>query len=95
MAFSYSIKNQALLGPGIRKLFGTWTGLAGDAPGSIVISGNVPQGSVLFQKTDPLDLTYASPCRVECNFSNGFTTISIENQDNVVQGTFEITANGL
>ena len=38
MAFSATIRNQAYLGPGIRKLFGTWTGSSGDAAGTMTVS---------------------------------------------------------
>ena len=95
MAFAYNIRGQAYLGPTYRKIYGDWTGSAGDTAGTIVVAGNVPRGAVIFQKLDPLDNTFAGMTRCECSFANGFTTITVENQDNVTQGAFEITCMGM
>lgn len=92
MAFSATIRNQAYMGPGIRKLFGTWTGSAGDAAGTMTIAGVVQIAK--FQKLDPLDSTNQILARCETSISSGISTLTIENQDNVTSGSFEITVLG-
>jgi hypothetical protein len=95
MAFSATIRTQAYLGPGLRKLYGDWTGSAGDAAGTMTIYGNIPKGGIIFQKFDALDATNQILPRVECSYSAGITTITVENQDNVTQGSFEILCMGM
>ena len=92
MAFSYTINNQTYEGAGVRKLYGTWTGSAGDAAGTIPVAGTVRHA--VFQKIDPLDNTYQIIPRVECSTTSGITTITVENQDNVTTGVFELTVFG-
>lgn len=92
MAFSFTVQNQAYMGPGIRKIYGTWTGSAGDAAGTIAVAG--PVRGAVFQKLDPLDNTYEIIPRIETSISSGISTITIENQDNVTSGSFELTVLG-
>lgn len=92
MAFSATINNQAYMGPGIRKVFGTWTGNAGDAAGTISMGGIVRQAT--FQKFDTLDQTFQIIPRVEVSTTAGISTITVENQDNVTTGVFELTVFG-
>jgi len=92
MAFSATIRNQAYLGPGIRRIWGDWTGSAGDAAGSMVISGNVIEAN--FQKLDPLDSTNQILARVGKVFASGRTTLTVQNQDKVTDGYFWITTSG-
>lgn len=92
MAFAYTIQTQTYEGNGIRKLFGTWTGSAGDAAGTIAVAGDVRLA--LFQKRDPLDNTYQIEPRIETSKSGAITTITVENQDNVLNGIFEMTILG-
>jgi len=92
MAFSATIRNQAYLGQGLRRIMGEWTGSAGDAAGSMVISGYVTEAN--FQKMDPLDSTNQILARVGKVFANGRTTLTIQNQDNVTDGYFWISTGG-
>ena len=92
MAFSATVRNQAYLGPGIRQIWGEWTGSAGDAAGSMAISGYVLDAR--FQKLDPIDKTNQILARVEKSVSGQITTLTIENQDNVTDGYFWITTSG-
>jgi hypothetical protein len=92
MAFSYTVQNQTYEGPVVRKLYGIWSGNAGDAAGSISVAGTVRHA--VFQKTDPLDLTYQIIPRVEVSTTAGISTITVENQDNVTNGVFELTIFG-
>lgn len=91
MAFSATIQNLSYEGAGVRKLYGTWSGAAGDAAGTMTIAGDLRHA--VFQKRDALDLTYSIP-RIEASTSNGICTLTIENQDNVTNGVFEITMFG-
>jgi hypothetical protein len=92
MAFSYTIQSQTYEGPVVRKIYGTWSGLYGDTAGTIQVGGTVRHA--IFQKSDPLDLTYEIVPRVEVSTTNGISTITVENQDNVVNGIFELTIFG-
>jgi hypothetical protein len=92
MAFSATIRNQAYMGPGIRRIWGEWTGTAGDAAGSMVVSGYVTEAN--FQKLDPLDSTNQILARVGKVVASGKTTLTIQNQDNVTDGYFWITTTG-
>lgn len=92
MAFSATIQTQTYEGPVVRKLYGTWTGSAGDAAGTMTVAGTVRHA--VFQKMDPLDNTYEIIPRVETSTTNGITTITVENQDNVTSGVFELTVFG-
>jgi|HubBroStandDraft_6_1064221.scaffolds.fasta_scaffold456707_3 hypothetical protein len=87
MAFAYAINNIAYLGAGLTKLSGTWSGVAGDASGSVPVSGTVIKAD--FQKFDN-DGTYGGLCRVSSSTSSGITTVTVNNQDNVVSGYFTI-----
>jgi len=92
MAFSTTIQTQVYMGPIIRKVFGTWTGSAGDAAGTMTVAGTVRQAT--FQKIDALDGTYQILPRVEVSTTSGISTITVENQDNVTNGVFELTVLG-
>lgn len=93
MAFSATIRNQSYMGPGVRRIWGDWTGSAGDAAGTMTISGKVIEAN--FQKLDPLDSTNQILSRVGKSETSGITTLTIENQDNVTDGYFQITTCGL
>lgn len=90
MAFSATVRGTRYGSAGSVQIYGDWTGSVGDTAGSIVVSGPV-QGAI-FQKFDPIDLTYQIIPRVEASFSSttNMTTITIENQDTVTTGKFVI-----
>ncbi len=87
MAFSSTIQNTQYLGPGKTVLTGIWSGLAGDAAGSLAIAGIVTRAD--FAKFDA-DNSYQGNARVSSSVSSGITTLTINNQDNVVTGYFTI-----
>jgi hypothetical protein len=87
MAFSATVYNTAYLGPSKTVLSGTWSGLAGDTAGSMSIGGIVT--SARFDKFDA-DNTFQGLARVSSSVASGITTLTINNQDNVVSGYFTI-----
>lgn len=95
MAFSTSVTGTRYMGAGSVQLVGTWTGAAGDAAGTMTVSGAV--NAAIFQKLDPLDNTYQIIPRIETSFSaaTNLTTITVENQDNVTAGRFIIDKTGM
>ena len=91
MAFSTTVQNIQYIGPGKRQLSGTWSGSAGDAAGSMTVSGTVI--SARFEKYDA-DNTFAQPVRCSSSISSGITTLTVNNQDNVVTGYFTLDVLG-
>jgi hypothetical protein len=87
MAFSATVQNTVYLGAGLTKLSGTWSGSAGDAAGTMTVSGPVIKAD--FQKFDS-DNTYQGLARVFSSITSGITTLTINNQDNVTTGYFTI-----
>ena len=87
MAFSATIQNTQYLGPGRTSISGTWSGTAGDAAGSMTVAGTVIKAN--FYKFDN-DATWQIIPRVTSSVSSGITTITVNNQDNVTTGYFEI-----
>ena len=87
MAFSATINNVQYLGPAMTQLTGSWSGSAGDAAGTMTIAGTVV--SAQFEKFDA-DNTYQGMARCSTSISSGITTLTINNQDNVVTGYFTI-----
>lgn len=87
MAFSATVYNVAYLGPARVKLSGIWSGLAGDAAGTMTFAGVV--AGARFEKFDNDNTTQILP-RVTTSTTSGITTVTINNQDNVVNGYFEI-----
>lgn len=87
MAFSATIQNVAYLGPGRTSLSGTWSGTSGDAAGSLTVAGIVTKAN--FYKFDN-DQSWQIIPRVTSSVSSGITTLTINNQDTVVTGYFEI-----
>jgi hypothetical protein len=88
MAFSATVRGQTYNGPCHRTIWGDWTGSAGDAAGSFVVAGNVLRAD--FVKPDPLDNTNGLRCRTEVAQVGAISTITIENQENVVAGHFMV-----
>ena len=87
MAFSATVYNTQYSGPGRTTLSGTWSGSAGDAAGSMTISGTVV--NAVFNKFDA-DNTSGGPVRCSSSVFSGITTLTINNQDNVTTGYFTI-----
>lgn len=87
MAFSATVFNVQYLGAGKSKMSGSWSGSAGDTAGSLSVAGTVTQAN--FYKYDN-DQTWQVIPRVTSSVSSGITTLTINNQDNVVTGYFEI-----
>ena len=87
MAFSATIQNTQYMGPGRTSLSGSWSGSAGDVAGSMTIAGNVIKAN--FYKFDN-DNSWQTIPRVSTSVTGGISTLTINNQDNVVTGYFEI-----
>ena len=91
MAFSSTVNNIQYYGPSRRLISGTWTGSAGDASGTMTVSGNVV--SALFEKFDA-DNTWGTVVRCSTSTTSGITTLTVQNQDNVVNGQFKLEVLG-
>lgn len=88
MSFSMIVRGQIYHGPMMRTIYGDWTGSYGDAAGTYQAAGNVLRAD--FVKQDPLDNTNQIRARTEVSQSGFISTITIENQDNVTGGHFQI-----
>lgn len=91
MAFTATVSGVRYLGPAASTLFGTWSGSAGDAAGTLAIGGAVL--SARFEKFDS-DNTGQTLPRVTASVSNNITTLTINNLDNVTTGYFIIEKMG-
>ena len=87
MSFSATVTNVQYIGPGKRQLSGTWSGNAGDAAGTMTVSGTVINAN--FSKFDA-DNSSQGLARCSSSISSGITTLTINNQDNVVTGYFTL-----
>lgn len=95
MAFSSTVRGSLFLGGpgGIKVTYGDWSGNAGDAAGTVSVSGGYPLMAV-FQKVDALDNTFQVIPRVGVSVSGSICTLTVENQDNVTTGRFLIVHGG-
>lgn len=91
MAFSTTVAGTRYLGPGASTLWGSWSGAAGDAAGTLAIGGVVL--SAIFSKFDSDNGTQILP-RVTSSVTGNITTLTINNQDNVTNGYFIIEKTG-
>lgn len=91
MAFSATIRNLAYHGAGSSTVSGEWTGAAGDAAGTMTIGGIVTRA--VFQGYNSGSTCEIIP-RVSSSVASGITTLTIENQDNITTGYFEISKLG-
>lgn len=91
MAFTATVTGVRYLGPASSTLFGTWSGSAGDAAGTLAIGGTVL--SARFEKFDSDNTTQIAP-RISSSVANNITTLTINNQDNVTNGYFVIEKMG-
>lgn len=87
MAFSATVFNTQYLGPGKTKLAGSWSGASGDTAGSLAIAGTVTQANFYSFNTGQ---TWQIVPRVTTSVSSGISTLTINNQDDVTTGYFEI-----
>lgn len=92
MAFSATVRGTGYLFAPLRVTYGDWTGSAGDAAGTITISGVVQ--NAVFQKFDAIDGTYQIIPRIEVSISGFTSTVTVENQDTVTSGKFMIWSLG-
>jgi len=93
MAFSATVRKQAVLGDGLVMTMGDWSGLAGDAAGTLVVSGGYPL-LIIFQKYDAATNTQQIIPSVSVSVSGSLTTITVENQDAVTTGRFVVIHGG-
>lgn len=87
MAFSATVNGAAYLGAGKVKVWGSWSGASGDSAGSLAVAGTVTQAN--FYKFDSGNTWQIIP-RVSTSVSSGISTLTINNQDDVTTGYFEI-----
>jgi hypothetical protein len=91
MAFSATVYNTQYLGPSKTKLSGSWTGASGDTAGSLAVGGLVTQAN--FYSFNSGNTWQIIP-RVTVSVASGISTLTINNQDDVTTGYFEIEKMG-
>lgn len=91
MAFSATPRNVAYHGAGSSTISGDWTGAAGDAAGTMSVGGVVTRA--IFQGYNTGSTCEIIP-RVSSSYASGITTLTIENQDNITTGYWEISKLG-
>lgn len=87
MAFAATVRNVQYWGVGRSSIVGDWTGASGDSAGSMTVGGLVTKAN--FYKFNS-DQTWQIVPRVTSSVSSGITTLTINNQDDVSSGYFEI-----
>lgn len=87
MAFSATVYNTIYLGAGRTQISGIWSGVVGDAAGTMTVGGIVLNAQ--FSKFDN-DNTFQFIPRPTSSVSSGITTLTINNTDNVTTGYFTI-----
>ena len=87
MAFSATVYNTTYMGPARCSLSGSWSGASGDAAGSLAVAGVVTKAN--FYKFDNNNTWQIIP-RVTVSVASGISTLTINNQDDVTTGYFEI-----
>ncbi len=87
MAFSATVRNTQYMGPGRTSYVGDWTGASGDTAGTMTVGGIVLKAN--FYKFNS-DQTWQIIPRVTSSLTSGITTLTINNQDDVTTGYFEI-----
>lgn len=92
MAFSATVRGSAPLFPGFNITYGDWSGNAGDAAGTLTVAGGRVWGA-MFWKQDGDNTSQIFP-RVDTSISSGIATLTVQNQDNVVTGTFVVFNSG-
>jgi hypothetical protein len=87
MAFSATVRNVQYWGVGRSSIVGDWTGASGDTAGSLAVGGLVTKAN--FYKFDTGNTWQIIP-RVSISVSAGISTLTVNNQDDVTTGYFEI-----
>lgn len=90
MAFSTANVLSTSIGGQIRILTGTWSGSAGDAAGTVTFAGGYI-GSFWFDTDSNSNQVFPA---VNSSVSGSTTTLTVQNQDNVTNGTFIIFVTG-
>lgn len=89
MAFSATVRGSAYFGAALRVTYGDWSGASGDAAGTITFAGRYI-GSLWFK--NDTTTTNANTSQVfpvvnwDANVNPG--TLTVQNQDNVTNGSF-------
>lgn len=94
MAFSATVRGSAYMGAGLRVTYGDWSGLAGDAAGTITTAGSYI-GSLWF-KNDTTSVNASSSQIFPSVQSDGNvpSALTVQNQDNVTTGRFIVFSLG-
>lgn len=92
MAFSTSTITSTPVAAGLRIITGLWSGAAGDAAGSFTFGGAMI-GSLWFDNDANSQSNQIFPA-VSSSTTGNITTLTVQNQDNVTNGTFVIFAGG-
>lgn len=92
MAFSTANIVTTPIASALRVITGTWSGAAGDAAGSFTMGGALI-GSMWFKNDANSNSTQIFPY-VTSTVSGNISTLSVNNVDNVTNGTFIIFAGG-
>jgi hypothetical protein len=93
MAFSATVRNTAPLSPGLKMTVGDWSGSAGDAAGTLDVSGGYVVGALFFKMDAQGNTSQIFP-NVGLSTTASVTTITVQNQDNVTTGRFIIIHGG-
>lgn len=93
MAFSATVRNSAVLGNSLRMTVGDWSGSAGDAAGTIDVSGGYVVGALFFKLDTQGNTSQIFP-NVATSVSGSVSTLTVQNQDNVSTGRFIIIHGG-
>jgi hypothetical protein len=100
MSFSATVRGAANFGPALRVTFGDWSGVTGDAAGTLSIGGKY-MGSLWFKNDSTtattLNMTNANSSQIfpVVNWDGNIPgTLTIQNQDNVGTGSFLVFSLG-
>ena len=96
MAFSSTVRGVANLGGpcGLRVMHGDWSGLAGDAAGTITVGGRF-LGSLWFKNDSSSVNQNTSQIFPDVDWDgNTPGTLTVQNQDNVTTGSFLVFSLG-
>lgn len=92
MAFTTSTVTSTPIGGNVRIITGLWSGSAGDAAGTFTFGGALI-GSLWFDNDANTQSNQIFPA-VSNSVSGNITTLTVQNQDNITNGTFIIFAGG-
>lgn len=92
MAFTTSSITTTPIAASLRVITGIWSGAAGDAAGSFTFGGALI-GSLWFDNDANTQSNQIFPA-VSASTTGNSTTLTVQNQDNITNGTFIIFAGG-